>query len=67
MVFTSSLTGKKRLTTIKPEIAFWMKWRDTMRLTDNGKICVVNAKEQRRQEKWKKQQERKQKSGRGSA
>lgn len=34
-----------------------------MRLTDNGKICAVNAKEQRRQEKWKKQQERKQKGG----
>jgi hypothetical protein len=31
-----------------------------MRLTDNGKICAVNAKEQRRQDKWKKQQERKQ-------
>ena len=32
-----------------------------MRLTDNGKICAVNAREQRRQDKWKKQQERKQK------
>lgn len=32
-----------------------------MRLTDNGKICAVNAKEQRRHEKWMKQQERKQK------
>lgn len=34
-----------------------------MRLTDNGKVCAVNAKEQLRQEKWKKQQERKQKGG----
>lgn len=32
-----------------------------MLLVSNGKICAVNAKEQRRQEKWKKQQERKQK------
>ena len=32
-----------------------------MRLIDNGKICAVNAKEQRRREKWNKQQERKQK------
>lgn len=34
-----------------------------MRLTDNGKICAVNAKEQARMQKWKKQQERKQKGG----
>lgn len=34
-----------------------------MRLINNGKICAVNAKEQRRQEKWKKQQERKRKGG----
>jgi hypothetical protein len=32
-----------------------------MILIDNGKICAVNAKEQRRQDKWKKQQDRKQK------
>lgn len=34
-----------------------------MHLVSNGKICAVNAKEQRRQENWKKQQERKQKGG----
>ena len=34
-----------------------------MRLISYGKICAVNAKEQRRQEKWKKHQERKQKGG----
>lgn len=35
-----------------------------MRLISNGKICAVNAKEQRRQEKWQKSQQRKQ-SGKG--
>lgn len=34
-----------------------------MQLTDNGKICAVNAKEQAWLQKWKKQQERKQKGG----
>ena len=34
-----------------------------MRLTDNGKICAVNAKEQARLRKWQKSQERKQKGG----
>lgn len=34
-----------------------------MFLVSNGKICAVNAKEQRRQEKWRKQKERKQKGG----
>lgn len=34
-----------------------------MRLISNGAICQVKAKEQRRQEKWKKQQDRKQKGG----
>lgn len=35
-----------------------------MRLTNNGAICQVKAKEQRRQEKWQKSQQRKQ-SGKG--
>lgn len=30
-----------------------------MRLISNGKICAVNAREQARLRKWKKQQERK--------
>lgn len=34
-----------------------------MRLTNNGAICQVKAKEQARLQKWKKQQERKQKGG----
>lgn len=34
-----------------------------MRLISNGKICAVNAKEQRRQKKWQKSQQRKQKGG----
>lgn len=34
-----------------------------MYLVSNGKICAVNAKEQARLQKWKKQQERKQKGG----
>lgn len=34
-----------------------------MHLVSNGKICAVNAKEQARLQKWKKQQERKQKGG----
>lgn len=34
-----------------------------MRLTNNGAICQVKAKEQARLRKWKKQQERKQKGG----
>lgn len=38
-------------------------WMMNMRLISNGKICAVNAKEQRRQEKWNKQQEWKQKGG----
>jgi uncharacterized membrane protein YcaP (DUF421 family) len=37
-----------------------------LRLISNGKICAVNAKEQRRQEKWKKQQGRKQKGGKNN-
>lgn len=32
-----------------------------MRLTNNGAICQVKAKEQARLQKWKKQQYRKQK------
>lgn len=38
-----------------------------MLLVSNGKICAVNAKEQRRQEKWKKQQDRKQKGGKNES
>lgn len=34
-----------------------------MWLISNGKICAVNAREQARLQKWKKQQERKQKGG----
>lgn len=34
-----------------------------MRLTNNGAICQVKAKEQARMQKWKKQQKRKQKGG----
>jgi hypothetical protein len=30
-----------------------------MRLIDNGKICAVNAREQARLQKWRKQHERK--------
>ena len=34
-----------------------------MRLTNNGAICQVKAKEQARLQKWRKQQERKKKGG----
>ena len=34
-----------------------------MRLIENGKICAVNAMEQARLRKWKKQQKRKKKGG----
>ncbi len=34
-----------------------------MRLTNNGKICAVNAKEKSRLQKWQAAQKRKQKGG----